>query len=193
VALGVVTALVVGVAMWAVITDNRAHPAGSGAGPGSGQRSAISGETRVVTASDQKSQLTVPVAWRDSPESFKNDLAAIQVGDLREAQFVLVISASAKDFDDFAAFTDACVEEARTLIGESDVGEAHRLTIGGLGAVQHEVNGKVNGLKLTYWFTMVEGKRGYYEVVGWTLPSKRSEAEPMILQVIDSFRELTGG
>jgi hypothetical protein len=191
VALGLAVAVLVGAAMWAVIADNDAHPVESSGSSGRG--SVPSSETKVVTAKDQKSQLTVPAAWKDVPESFKNELATLQVGDLPQSQFVLVVTASTTDFDDFEAFADAVVEEARTLVTESDVGAARKLTIGGLNAQQHEVNGKVNGVKLTYWFTVVEGKRGYYEVVGWTLPSRKSDSEPVILGVIDSFRELGGG
>ena len=193
VALGVAVAVLVGAAMWAVIADNDAHPVGSGSGSGGTSGSVQSGETKVVTAKDQKSQLTVPVAWKDIPESFKNELAALQVGNLPQSQFVLVVTASTVDFEDFEAFADAVVDEARTLVDESEVGDARKLTIGGLNAKQSEVNGKVNGIKLTYWFTAVEGKRGYYEVVGWTLPSRKSDNEPIILEVIESFRELAGG
>lgn len=192
VALGVAVAVLVGVGMWAVIADNNAHPAGSNTGP-PGQSPVIAGETKVVTAKDQKSQLTVPVAWKDIPESFKNELASLQVGNLPMSQFVLVVTASSVDFEDFQSFADAIVDEARTLVDDSEIGDARKLTIGGLNATQHEVNGKVNGIKLTYWFTAVEGKRGYYEVVGWTLPSRKTDNEATIQQVIDSFRELAGG
>ena len=194
VALGVAAAIVVGLAMWGVIADNRSHPAGSSStNSGPRQGAAVSSDTRVVTASDQKSQLTVPASWKDVTGSFKNELAAIQLGDIRQAQFILVISADRGDFEDFAAFADACAEEARTMITDSDVGAGQNLTVGGLNAVQHSVTGKVGGIRLAYWFTMVEGKRGYYEVVGWTLPSKKAESEQTILNVINSFRELNGG
>lgn len=191
VALGVITAVLVGLAMWGVIADDRKHRADPAPAAGQ-QQPAAPAETTVVTATDKKSQVTVPKSWTEVPASFKNELASIQLGDAKAAQYIVVITGAPVDFDSFQAFADACLEEARTLAADAQVGEARRLTVGGLNAVQHEVTGKVNGFNLNYWFTMVEGKRGYYEVVGWTTPSKKAEAEPVVLKVIDSFRELAG-
>lgn len=188
VAIGVAGAVVVGLAMWGVIADNRAHPAGTGSAPTSGQ-SPVS-ETKVVTARDQKSQLTVPTSWEDAPAAFKNEHATLQVGEARREQYILIVSASDVDFDNFAGFSEACLEEARTLLEGAEIGEARQVTIGGLAAVQHVITGKASGFKIAFWYTMIEGKRGFYQVVGWTLPSKKAEAEPTILKVIDSFREI---
>jgi hypothetical protein len=195
IALGVVAALVVGVAMWAIISDNRAHPvnAGGGGAPSSAQGGTAVGETKVVTSRDQKSQLTVPVAWQDVPASFKNEVAEIQLGDLVREQYIMVITDSVGDFIDFGGFLDATRENARAMVTGADIGEQHTLTVGGLNAVQYEVGGTVEGIKVVFWFTMVEGKRGFYQVLGWTLPSRRTDAEPIIKKAIESFRELTGG
>jgi hypothetical protein len=193
VALGVVAAVLVGLAMWGVIADNRAHPAGSGSG--SRQDPVTSGgTTKVVTATDQKSQLTVPLSWNDVPASFKSDLAKIQVGDLRREQYVLVTTANTADFEDFTAFTDATIQAVRGLVDGAEVGEPRPLTMNGqLNAVRYQVTGNAAGVKAVFWYTLIEGKRGFYGVLGWTLPSLKSEAEPVILTVVDSFRELGAG
>lgn len=188
VALGVVGAVLTGLAMWAVIADDRAHPAGSSSGSTSSAASA--GDTKVVTASDKRSQLTVPASWVDAPASFKNEHASLQLGDARGERYVLIVSASSVDFDNFTGFSEACVQEAREILEGAVIGEARQLTIGGLNAVQHAITGKASGFKIAFWYTMIEGKRGYYQVVGWTLPSRKAEAEPAILKVIDTFREL---
>ena len=195
-ALGVVGAVLVGLAMWGVIADDRSHSAASGSPPSSGQNGQngpVSGDTKVVTATDQKSQLTVPGSWKDLPASAKNELAVLQLGDLPKEQYVLVISENASDFENFTAFSAASIEGAKTLVAGAEVGEQRKLTIGGLNAVQYQVTGKAGGVKAVFWYTMVEGKRGFYQVLGWTLPSKKPEAEPVVLKVIDSFRELGGG
>jgi len=186
----VVVALVVGGATWAIVT-RRVHPTSEDSGytPNSVQ----SGVTKVVTSKDQKSQLTVPVSWLDVPASFKNEVAEIQLGDLRREQYIMVITDNIDDFVDFGGFREATRENARAMVPGGDIGEEHMLTVGGLNAMQYEVAGAVNGVKVVFWFTVVEGKRGYYQVLGWTLPSLRTEGEPIIKKVIDSFRELNGG
>lgn len=196
-ALGVVGAVLVGLAMWGVIANDRSQPSGSSSPPPSGQSGAVSGsgsgETKVVTASDQKSQLTVPVSWKDVPASFKNELAVLQLGDLPKEQYVLVISENASDFENFTAFSDASLEAAKGLVAGAEIGEQRKVTIGGLNAVQYQVTGKAAGIKAVFWYTMIEGRSGFYQVLGWTLPSKQTEAEPVIRTVIESFRELGAG
>jgi hypothetical protein len=187
--LGLAGAALLGGAIWGAIAESR--PDGSSDGSASGS-SVDPGQSRVVTASDRKSQLTVPESWRDVPESFRNEVAVIQLGNLRQEQYILVVSADSSDFDDFSGFEESCLEEANMAIAEANVGERRTLQIGGLPAVQYEVAGKVSGLRVVFWYTMIEGRNGFYQVVAWTLPSRKTEAEPTLHDVINSFRELGG-
>jgi hypothetical protein len=194
VAFGVVMALVVGAAIWGAVAETRSHGSAAAppAGSGSGQSAVDQGQTTVVTASDKKSQLTVPASWKDVPPSFREELAVIQRGDLRREQYVIVATLDRDDFEDFDAFSAAMLEGAQGALDEAEVGQPRNLTLGGLPAVQYEITGKAQGIKVVFWYTMVSGKNGFYQVVAWTLPSKRAEAEPTITQVISSFRELGG-
>jgi hypothetical protein len=144
----------------------------------------------VVTASDKKSQLTVPASWKDVPKSFRSDLAVIQLGDLRREQYIVVVTQHKEDFESLAAFSDATVSAAKGVLIGADVGDPRNLTIGGLSAVQYQITGKAAGVNVVFWYTLVEGQHGYYQLAAWTLPSKRTEAEPTIIEVINSFREL---
>ncbi|HEV8559679.1 MAG TPA: hypothetical protein VGR06_25355 [Actinophytocola sp.] len=192
VAFGVVMALVVGAAIWGAVAETRSHGSAAAppAGGGSGQSGVNQGQTTVVTASDKKSQLTVPASWKDVPPSFREELAVIQLGDLRREQYVVVVTLDRDDFEDFDAFSAAMLEGAQHALDDAAVSEPRNLTIGGLQAVQYEISGKAEGIKIVFWYTMVAGKNGFYQVVAWTLPSKRTEAEPTITEVINSFREL---
>jgi hypothetical protein len=185
VAVGVVLALVVGAAIWGAVAETRSGP--SVAGPALG---ASQGATTVVTASDKKSQLTVPVSWQDVPKSFRNDLAVIQLGDLRREQYILVVTQHKEDFGSLEAFSEASVEATRSALTGADVSAPRELTIGGLSALQYEITGRAAGVNVVFWYTLVAGKNAFYQVAAWTLPSKRAEAEPTIVQVINSFREL---
>lgn len=188
---GVLMALIVGAAIWGAIAETRSHD-NSSATPSTGARqtSAGGGQTTVVTARDRKSQLTVPVSWKDVPTSLRNDLAVIQLGDLRREQYVIVITMDHNDFEDFDAFAAASVDGAKQVLDGPEVSQPRNLTIGGLPAVQYEITGKTQGVKIAFWYTMVAGKNAFYQVVTWTLPSRRTEAEPTITEVVNSFREL---
>ena len=57
--------------------------------------------------------------------------------------------------------------------------------------MQYTVEGKLaTGARIIYWVTLINGSRGYYEVLGWTSPSRRSEAEGPIQDITQSFREI---
>ena len=189
---GVLMAMVVGAAIWGAIAETRSENSSGSASPavGSPGSTVTSGQTVVVTATDKKSQLTVPVSWKDVPKSFKSDMAVIQLGDLRREQYMVVLTLDRSDFEDFTTFTGAMVDGAKSAIEGAEVGPPRGLTIDGLSAMQYQITGKANGIKIVFWYTMVDGKNGYYQLVGWTLPSKKAEAEPVITEVTSSFREL---
>lgn len=146
-------------------------------------------DTKVVTASDNKSQLTVPKQWTELPAQYRNDVAVIQLGEPGRERYVMVITDDKSDFADFAAFQKAVVDGTKSLVTDAQVGDPSNLTVGGLPAVRREINGTIEGIKIIYWFTMVDGKNGYYQVITWTLPSQKDKAKPALDEVVNSFRE----
>jgi hypothetical protein len=200
---GVTALIIAGGATWGVIALNKsdtpaAQPTSTGSpnptsetSPTTGRPTsqAPSGETKVITAPDGKTELTVPDSWEEIPEQFQNEVAVIQQGDQRKEQYAMVIPANKSDYNDFAGFVGSAVEDIKTSLDDVEVGAEEQVTIGDLKGAQYEVSASVTGTKIVYWFTMVEGKNGFYQVVGWTLPSRKSQAEPPIQEVIASFRE----
>jgi hypothetical protein len=146
-------------------------------------------KTKVIAATDNKSELTVPSTWTDLPAAYRNDVAVIQQGEARREQYAMVITDDKSDFTDFAAFEKAVLEGTKSLLEAVEVGERSDLTVGDLPAAQYEVKGTVEGTKIVYWFTMVNGSNGYYQVITWTLPSRQDEAKPVFDKVVDSFKE----
>lgn len=162
------------------------RPTGSGGRPSAAQ----SGETKVVTATDNKSQLTVPKQFAELPAAHRNEVAVIQLGEPLRERYVMVITDNRGDFADFTAFQRAVLAGTTALVNDAEVGDPATLTVGGLPSVRHEINGTIEGIKVVYWFTMVDGKNGYYQVITWTLPSKKDEAKPVLDEVVNSFREM---
>ena len=188
VTLGAAVAVLIGFIVWGAARETWSTTSTSGSGT---QSAAASGTTKVVTASDHKSQLTVPQSWVDLPARFRNDAAVIQLGDPVREQYVVVVPNAKGDFKDFDGFVSAIVDNADTAVQEAAVGKPSDLSIGGLSAVRFEVTGKSGGVRAVFWFTLVEGKGAYYSVIGWTLPSKRDEAQAPITEAASTFREVT--
>jgi hypothetical protein len=193
---GIAALLVVslGVGSWLLAGNNRVvagqpvTPGGTVSG-GTVSGGKVSGG-KVITATDNKSQLTVPDTWSPPPAKYKNDVAVIQMGEARRERYVMVISNAKADVADLAAFEQVVLGNSKEMLRDAAVGERRTLTIGELPAVQYVVTGTIEGIKVVYWFTLVDGKNGWYQVIGWTLPSRRDVAEKPIGEVINSFREL---
>ena len=60
--------------------------------------------------------------------------------------------------------------------------------IGGYPAVQYQLRGSVDKVKLVYFHTTVEGPNSFHQIVAWTLPSRLTKNEPVLQGVIRSLR-----
>jgi hypothetical protein len=63
------------------------------------------------------------------------------------------------------------------------------LTIGGRHAVQVELEGAADGVRIVYVHTSIEGSEGFVEVIAWTLPSLIDETRSL-LQSISGERQI---
>jgi hypothetical protein len=148
-------------------------------------------EPTVITASDRQSQITVPTDWRSQEDL--HDEAEIQAGNLRQEQYMIVLTENKSDFVD----TDLerygeIVSEALVENTETDkLPETKSMTVNGRPAIQYKISGTVDNVKVVYWLTAVEGSKNYYQVLAWTLASKAEQNEPILQKVTESFQELS--
>lgn len=149
-------------------------------------------ETKVVVADDGRSQITVPKSWEEPPKSIREKTAEIHYDNPVREQFVVVITDSKQDYVDFDAYVDV-VHDLATEMDDFKLMRTQKLRVGGLPAVRIHYSGTYEGVRLVYWDTAVRGKKAFYEVLGWTLPSQVAESGPGIITVLNSFRETTKG
>ncbi|HEV2779841.1 MAG TPA: hypothetical protein VGX25_10630 [Actinophytocola sp.] len=191
--LGLLAVAILGGAILGAIAESRpdrSSDASSGSPTAARQRGVTTGDTKVVTASDNSCQLTVPTTWKDVPASWRNEHAVIQLGNGRQEQYVLVVSAAKDDFDDFVAFEEAALSDVDLGMEDGEVSQPRPITVGGLPAARYEISAKLSGVRVVFWYTLVDGKNGYYQIATWTLRSKRDEAEGPLGDVVATFREL---
>ena len=136
-------------------------------------------------------ELRVPVGWRRAQAL--NDQAGLQVSDPARQRFAVVISEAREDFDPSVDLSD---HAARSLTQLSDSlrvlsieGPTER-QVGGFRAVQFEVEGYDQGVRLVYLHTTVEGRRAIHQVLEWSTRSSYDRA--LFDQVLDGFQELDG-
>jgi hypothetical protein len=63
-----------------------------------------------------------------------------------------------------------------------------KLTIGGQPALEYEITGAADNLKLCYLHTTVELGGYFHQVIAWTLSSRCRSGKPQLRQIVESFR-----
>ena len=135
--------------------------------------------------------IKLPGRWRTA--TALNEQAAIQAVDPLRQRFAVVISEPRDDFD---ATIDLSDHAGRTL---SQLAESLRLvaingpterTVNGGRALQFEVEGYHQGVRLMYLHTTIEGRRAYHQVLTWSTRSAYDRA--IFDEFVDGFEELSG-
>ncbi len=143
---------------------------------------------QVVIASDEATQITVPSNWTVME---LNDVAEIQVGSADESAYLIVINELKEDL-----FGWNIEKHSRVTLGGllgtlafPTITGPKSLKIGGSPAVQYEVTGALEGQKIVYIHTTVDGPQRLSQILAWTIPSSAEKIRPQLLSAVESFRE----
>ncbi|MDQ3576751.1 MAG: hypothetical protein M3443_03945 [Actinomycetota bacterium] len=184
IALAATAALLIGGTTWLVIETS--------APPTRPEVSAADADlsTRVAETSDGLSRVTVPAQWVELPESVRADGAVLSVGQYFQERYLMVITKERAEFTDFVEFEETALDAMDDIAPGAVIGQPSDVAVGPLTGVRYEVSGTVGGIDVVYWFTLVEGDIGYHQVITWTLPDRRSTAEPALHDVVSTFEEV---
>jgi hypothetical protein len=144
----------------------------------------------VIVASDGQSQITVPDDWRQI--NTLNDKAEIQAGNNSKNVYIIVLTENKEDFTGFQKYSElALSSNFITGLESPDVKGPTNVTINGKSALQYEILAVVDGLKVAYLYTLVEGEKNYHQIIVWTVQSKFDANESLFQRVTQSFQELS--
>lgn len=135
-------------------------------------------------------QVQLPGGWRE-----RNDLnvqANFQASGPLDQAFIIVISEAKDDFADrtLDAYLRATLDPFKQRLGGAQVVKGPvRMTINDRPAIQHEVNGTVNNINITYLHTVVDGPSGFHQVLGWAARSRFESQRATLESIIKSFQE----
>lgn len=142
-----------------------------------------------VTSTDGHSQVAIPSSWNAQDDL--NDKADLQVANQALEQYLIVLTESKADLvdTDLQAYSDLVRDGIAGAVTDATISDPRRLTINGMPAIQYEVSGTVDKLRVVYWLTAVEGRDHFHQVLGWTLGSQAEKNRDIILGVVESFQE----
>ncbi len=162
---------------------------------GCGFAQALSGSgntsnTKVITSTDGLTQVTVPDNWQDNLDL--NDIATLQAGNARQELYLIVISENKSDFVDMdlEQYSEQTIGNILDSLQSSEVSEPETMTINGHQALQKEIRGVIDNLRVIYLHTSIESAENYHQVLVWTLQSQSEKGLPVLRDVVQSFTEV---
>jgi predicted Zn finger-like uncharacterized protein len=136
--------------------------------------------------------LTVPNGWKQVQGL--NDEAEVQLANIRQEAYLIVISESCMDFDEgvtLGSYFQICREYYTEKIENSVVTmRPIQVNINGRRAIQFDITGSYEGIKVVFVFTAVRGDDHFYQILAWTQQSKSREIRPILRSITNSFREI---
>jgi hypothetical protein len=158
--------------------------------------------TEWKTITSDNFTLRVPAHLKEATELHED--AVVQLQNPIKEFYTIVIEESQEEFhnalitgglqDDF----HTNLEGYSTLVGEKfsdnidemiSKSEYKPLIVNGDSATYFEAEAKVSGMKIYYHYGFVRGDSSYYQVMSWTLASKKEKLHADMVEILSSFKE----
>ena len=146
---------------------------------------------KTMLASDGKTQITVPGHWT---ELELNDVAEIELGNADDPAYLIVINELKEDL-----FGWNIEKHSRVTLGGllgtlafPTVEGPRAIKVGGSPAIQYEVSGALEGQKIVYIHTTVDGPNYLSQILAWSIPSQVDKIRPQLIKAVSTFREAKG-
>jgi len=147
---------------------------------------------KVITAADNKCQLTVPGNWQTRTDLHEE--ANWQAANLFAEQYAIVISESKADLSAdilLQDYTDLLQGSTKQKVADVTFSPVKNIDINGYPAAQYEAEGTVEKIRIKWIFTIIDTPKYMHQIVAWTTPSNYNENRQTLLDVINSFKDLT--
>lgn len=129
----------------------------------------------LVPISDTSLSLVLPETW--SFLTGINDVAVLEVGNLYDEQYLIVLLYNKLDFEGgLAGINQRCSDDLLSALTNAEQSEIVQKSFGDTIGVQAEFSGSIESLKLNYLQYICEDDTYYFQFIAWTLPSKKSKA-----------------
>jgi hypothetical protein len=148
----------------------------------------LSTERKEIASADGKIKVTVPGTWTKLPEL--NKQASLQVGNKSKEVYLIVITDTKADLDNFTLekhhqqTRDRMLQKMKNASGTQPVS----LTIDGHPALQDELTGTEKGTNVVFLHTTVDDGDLFQQILAWTLKSRWQKQDQLLREVTASFR-----
>jgi len=136
--------------------------------------------------------ITVPRGWVQLFDYELNDVAQIQARNRRTNSFLVVITDSQEDFDDYNFERTIEIVKENLLAGwrNHTILSAIDTLIDEQPARQYEIEGSIDGTKAVMLATYIDGEKYFAQVLTWTIASRYKTSEKEFRAITNSVRGL---
>jgi len=141
------------------------------------------------TNDDKTMEISLPSGWK---KSRFNAEAQIQASMIVEDKHVIVIG---ENKDSFASdmtlndYYDLIIEHYSSSVEKAKISEAKTIKIGELPALQMEIQGEVNKIKVAYLVTIVESPKQFTQILFWTGQQKMDKSRELFKKLVQTYKE----
>jgi hypothetical protein len=148
----------------------------------------LSIERKELASDDGKIKATVPATWTKLPEL--NKRASLQVGNKSKEVYLIVITNTKADLDNFILEKHHQQTRDRMLqkMKNASATQPVSLTIDGHPALQDELTGTEKGTNVVFLHTTVDNGDHFQQILAWTLKSRWQKQDQLMREVTASFR-----
>jgi hypothetical protein len=147
----------------------------------------LSTERKEIASDDGKIKVTVPGTWTKVPEL--NKQASLQVGNKSKEAYLIVITDTKADLDNFTLekhhqqTRDRMLQKMKNASGTQPVS----LRIDGHPALQDELTGTEKGTNVVFLHTTVDDGDSFQQILAWTLKSRWQKQNQQLREITETF------
>lgn len=148
-------------------------------------------KTTTMTSDDKKMEITIPAYM-----TFEQELspaADIQASRGLQEEYMMVLREGKDVFTDNFTLTDyynAINDNMSKTISNTTQTEPKEIEVNGQPAIQYELNGEIDKIKISYLITLVETDGNFTQLLFWTLQNRMDEKRDMFIKAASTFKEV---
>ena len=148
----------------------------------------LSTERKEIASDDGKTKVIVRGTWTKLPEL--NKQASLQVGNKSKEVYLIVITDTKADLDNFTLEKHHQQTRDRMLqkMKNASATQPVSMTIDGHPALQDELTGTEKGTNVVFLHTTVDDGDHFQQILAWTLKSRWQKQNQLLREVTGSFQ-----
>jgi hypothetical protein len=148
-------------------------------------------ENKYVQIGDTHSYISIPGNWKVRNDL--NEMADLQYSNVRDGIYCVIITEFKDDLvnSNLTSYSSGRIDAMRSKLSSTEVTAAKELVISKRNALQYELSGILDNVKLKYLITVIEGEQKYFQILLWGSKNNYMRSEKLMEKVAASYFEKT--